>query len=307
MGAAETVAQSGPDWEAIGHAVECPLCRYNLRGLSEPRCPECGYAFEWREILDTTQRKHRYLFEHHPERNVWSFFMTLAGGLVPWRFWRTLHPAQPADEARLTAYRWVVKGIACLPMAVAGFWLLMMSLDWQVNDWPRQRLGDLIDIFPRQKSTMASELIMPLLRMRLYNFVLLVTLFLLALPEMSSSALLIYRSSMRRAKLERHHVDRCVAYSYDVVVWPISFLLMLGALAVVWPFRRLSWEIELLCWSVFLLLPAVWAVMSVRLACSYRYYLRMRHAVAAVVAGQVIVALFMMVVMVVIKEIVAAG
>ena len=22
--------------------VECPLCRYNLRGLTAPRCPECG-------------------------------------------------------------------------------------------------------------------------------------------------------------------------------------------------------------------------------------------------------------------------
>jgi hypothetical protein len=25
-----------------GRDVECPLCRYNLRDLSSPRCPECG-------------------------------------------------------------------------------------------------------------------------------------------------------------------------------------------------------------------------------------------------------------------------
>jgi hypothetical protein len=24
--------------------VECPLCQYNLRGLTVPRCPECGHA-----------------------------------------------------------------------------------------------------------------------------------------------------------------------------------------------------------------------------------------------------------------------
>jgi hypothetical protein len=25
-----------------GRDVACPLCRYNLRGLASPRCPECG-------------------------------------------------------------------------------------------------------------------------------------------------------------------------------------------------------------------------------------------------------------------------
>ena len=131
-------AVAGPDWEKIEHAVECPLCRYNLRGLSEARCPECGFTFEWREILDITRRKHPYLFEHHPERNVWSFCRTLVGGLNPWIFWRTLHPAQAADERRLTAYRWMAKGIASLPLVVSGLWLLMMSMSWPVNDWPRQ-------------------------------------------------------------------------------------------------------------------------------------------------------------------------
>ena len=103
--ASEPVAPTteAPDWEKIDHSVECPLCRYNLRGLNEARCPECGFAFDWREILDITRRKHPYLFEHHPEQNVWSFCWTLAGGLNPWLFWRTLHPAQLADEWRLTA------------------------------------------------------------------------------------------------------------------------------------------------------------------------------------------------------------
>lgn len=31
--------------------VECELCHYNLRGLSEPRCPECG---EWTELAWNT-------------------------------------------------------------------------------------------------------------------------------------------------------------------------------------------------------------------------------------------------------------
>lgn len=28
--------------------VVCPVCRYNLRGLSEPRCPECGHELRLR-------------------------------------------------------------------------------------------------------------------------------------------------------------------------------------------------------------------------------------------------------------------
>ena len=28
--------------------IDCPLCRYNLRGLRSPRCPECGRDLELR-------------------------------------------------------------------------------------------------------------------------------------------------------------------------------------------------------------------------------------------------------------------
>ena len=45
----------------------CPLCQYNLRGLQEPRCPECGYRFTWEEVLDPSRRLHPYLYEHRPD------------------------------------------------------------------------------------------------------------------------------------------------------------------------------------------------------------------------------------------------
>jgi hypothetical protein len=76
----------------------CPLCEYDLRGSVEPRCSECGYAFTWEEIRDPARRLHPYAFEHHPERNVWSFRRTLLAGLRPGRFWRTLFPT-PAVAA----------------------------------------------------------------------------------------------------------------------------------------------------------------------------------------------------------------
>src|SRR4051812_30293929 len=80
------------DWSSITNEVECPLCRYNLRGLTEPRCPECGLQFTWAEVLDPNSR-HPYLFEHHPERNLPSFFRTLWAGLRTRRFWTKLRPA----------------------------------------------------------------------------------------------------------------------------------------------------------------------------------------------------------------------
>ena len=71
------------------------------------RCPECGAPFDWDELRDPTRRKHPYLFEHHPNHNLWSFFRTLIGGLFPRRFWKTLSPVQPSWPRRLTVY-WIL-------------------------------------------------------------------------------------------------------------------------------------------------------------------------------------------------------
>src|SRR5687768_7323276 len=104
-----TFAPAAPDWQTIGEEVLCPLCRYNLSGLVEPRCPECGYGFSWAELLDPERRLHPYLFEHHPERNVNSFFQTMLGGLRPRRFWKSLRPSQPSNVRRLLAYGLIIQ------------------------------------------------------------------------------------------------------------------------------------------------------------------------------------------------------
>lgn len=84
--------------------VLCPLCEYNLRGLTDARCPECGAKFDWEELRDPSRRLHPYLFEHHPERNIRSFWRTLIGGLRPRQFWTTLYPTQPSRLRRLFLY-----------------------------------------------------------------------------------------------------------------------------------------------------------------------------------------------------------
>src|SRR5207237_816114 len=85
-------ASAAPDWEQFSEEIHCPLCDYNLRGLVDPRCPECGFKFEWGEILARDKFTHPFLFEHHAERNVRSMLRTLVATNLPRRFWRTLKP-----------------------------------------------------------------------------------------------------------------------------------------------------------------------------------------------------------------------
>src|SRR5262245_5819966 len=92
--------------------LHCPLCDYNLRGLTEPRCPECGYSFDWADLTDPARQRHPFLFEHHPEKNVRSFVRTVVGHLLPRRFWRSLRPEMPSNRRRLMIYWCVLVGFA---------------------------------------------------------------------------------------------------------------------------------------------------------------------------------------------------
>ena len=95
-----------PNWDSLTEQITCPMCAYNLRGLVEPRCPECGYRFTWPDMLDPRRRLHPYLFEHHPEKSLRSFLRTAIAGWLPRRFWTSLHPFQPSKPGRLIRY-WV--------------------------------------------------------------------------------------------------------------------------------------------------------------------------------------------------------
>src|ERR1700704_1708392 len=112
-----------PDWTSQQAEISCPMCDYNLRGLTEPRCPECGYRFEWKDLLDAKLRPHPYLFEHHPERNFKSFWQTARGGLRPLSFWRELHPAMPSKPRRLITYWCLATSFGAIAIALHGTFL----------------------------------------------------------------------------------------------------------------------------------------------------------------------------------------
>ena len=84
----------------MDRAVPCPLCEYELRGLAEPRCPECGYRFEWAEVLAPAAAP-PFVFECQPRHNVTSFVATQWNGYGPRRLWRGFRPEVAIRPVRL--------------------------------------------------------------------------------------------------------------------------------------------------------------------------------------------------------------
>src|SRR4051812_30024329 len=108
-----------PDWGALLDDVPCPLCTYNLRGLTDPRCPECGYTFSWPALFEARRTVHPYLFEHHPKRNVRAFLRTSLATLLPRRFWRSLSAAHPVGVRRLIFY-WFLASLPLVTILIAA-------------------------------------------------------------------------------------------------------------------------------------------------------------------------------------------
>lgn len=78
-----------PDWARVDFELECSRCGYNLRLLTQPRCPECGFQFDWREVLDATLARSDFLFEHHwRQRPIRSYVVTVWRAMRPGRFWQ---------------------------------------------------------------------------------------------------------------------------------------------------------------------------------------------------------------------------
>jgi hypothetical protein len=196
----QPAASGPPDWARVTDEVRCPLCEYNLRGLIEPRCPECGYRFAWPEVLDIARHHHPYSFEHHPRTPFRSFWRTVWAGGRPRAFWTDMNPAQKV-RLRLLLFYWL---ITTLPGLAAVFLVAMFFARFRV-------LIALEEMFDDDFAWAWLSLSWPW-------FVFL--------------SLLIFRWSMRKAKVSTRHVVRCVVYSFDVFFWAglFSAVLLAGLL-----------------------------------------------------------------------------
>ena len=122
-----------------------------------------------------------------------------------------------------------------------------------------------------------------------------VTAFALLWPWMTFASLMVFRASMRRARVRTVHVLRCVIYSADAAA--------LGALAVgaAWFFYD-SWLGSRVAyrsvWREFgssrgvpIVATVLFAILTYRLSVAYRRYLRFDRPLATAIASQVMIAL----------------
>ena len=224
--------------DAASADLACPMCEYDLRGLPEPRCPECGYAFDWADLLDPTRRKHKYLFEHHPQHNIWSFCRTAVGGLVPWRFWRSLRPEQPSNVRRLIVY-WLITtagmfilplglfAAMCIPLhrnnARARPGMIASAKNPQEISWIKTYYGS-VDAYLEEMAPVApSAAFFAKVWRTNWTWTVVIAAVagacFIAMPWLTVLSLMIFQSTMRRTKVRSAHVLRCCLYSFDGAWW----------------------------------------------------------------------------------------
>lgn len=290
--------------------VACPLCEYNLRALVEPRCPECGYAFTWDELLDPARQKHPYLFEHHPRRNIVSFIRTLFGGLRPRRFWRTLNPAMPSRPRRLALY-WVLTTalLVLAPLAMFAretFEILYANLETRaylrtVLSNPNhvntkqvvQQYGSVDAYLAQEVPWWPNRRILARAYQRTnvrWSHVHAVFAFL-AWPWLTLASLMIFRWSMRRAKVRSGHVARCVVYAFDWGFWLVPLVLFVLSDRLARDVLHLEADR-----AVPILASLIFATYGTyRLGAAYANYLRFEHPYETAMASQLIVFMIVMV------------
>ncbi len=203
-----------PNWHAFEDDVPCPLCDYNMRGLPSPRCPECGGQYSWPDLLDPVFGRHPFLFEHQRQRTWWSFWRTLTAGLIPRFFWKSVKPTHQVEPKRLYFYLMLFSGLALVIQSVnafvfpyTDFWAdeLAIQLDWQQRIrrawwWSYNESYRFGDDYANESALGAIALVL----------VAIVSTFL---------SLKIFHQSLRKAKIKKEHVLRCVIYSTDLILW----------------------------------------------------------------------------------------
>jgi hypothetical protein len=268
------------DTPAERDELRCPLCDYSLRGLATPdanaRCPECGYAFSWAQLLQARQHRHPYLFEQH--RTVRSFFRTLLAGVRPQRFWSSLNAGHAALPLWLAVYSVAVTGLLGISLTW-GHFIAVSFTQYQRNVALNQvNPGSTVlppdpDFFREAWRTSRGE----------KDFEDSMISVCALWPWITLAVLMLFQASMRRARINPAHVLRCVVYSGDAFVWTGVALALVGAAGILEPYPDYGAIRPIAaCVLVFV------AVAGYRLGVAFARYLRIERPWAIAVASQVI-------------------
>lgn len=312
---------AAPDWNQIQDDLVCPLCEYNLRGLSEARCPECGHQVEWGDLLDRSKTEHPWLFEHRRRRKIQGLIRTFFASQLPRYFWRSVRLLHPPVTARLVAY-WLIVTAICVGAAAAARYSevlkyyaklpyaryeLRLAMEEEIARHkslpPGTRLIDRYteDMVAQYGSVAAvARIHLPFMLSKAdFGWIAGRTSSLMIIansifvgcalwPCLTFFSLLLFRQTLWNAKIKKAHLFRCAIYSSDVgftLAMPSAWLLSLSIFVI-------DMNDHVYFPMVTLLIPAAMAAaISVKLSYACSAYLGFPHAAAVAAASQIIVLL----------------
>lgn len=275
-------------------SLPCPLCQYDLRGATEPRCTECGYQTSWEELRDPKRRLHPFLFEHHPESNFKSFFRTLFATLRPGRFWRSVFDTQPSFPSRLRTC-WLTYSLLSITLYIAITWPLAAvqsregvnkSRAW--NQGNIQNRPELEEYYTSQYGSLEAYLdyMYPLeyaTHIRIVapavfcSPISMIALFTLLWVPGTVLLLCIFQGSRRRRQLKSHHIMRCAIYCGDISLWFLP--LVTTYYLSVYDFSNYVWTSSDDLWAAPMKnIEIVWIPLALfSLLALARFYYAMKH------------------------------
>lgn len=250
-----------PDWSTLTREIFCPLCGYNLRGLLENRCPECGHRFDWHALLNPPPA-HPFLFDNNP--SLKNFVTTWFATSSPWRFWSTV------SLLHVIRLRWLaVYYLASSVLIVFGVLPRIWHLYLATGAGYRSRWERVLEFLFLERGQEGA----------LWT--------ILFWPPLTFLALMVFRASMRRAKVRTAHVVRAVIYSADFAL-PAMF----GASLIPASFSRNLFFFFYSYRGLPILLSFPLAVLTtLRLGAAYDRYLGFRRPYLIALSTQGIVAL----------------
>lgn len=291
----------GDSDRVISEDLLCPLCEYNLRGLSGNRCPECGHLVDIDAAIQHKRNTLGFFFEHQKGLAYVPFRRTLMKSLRG--IWREVSPTHWISIRRLIAYK-LVQLIPLLAGMIVVFLLQMgwaiahqehqrklyyerelskstpeKAMFWVEQHFPRQRVGILRDNALSHVAWMKDKYL---------------TLFLclFAWPWVVFVSQLVFLRSFRAGNIRPGHLLRCAVYSGDVVLfWPVFFAISFVLYSLKYFMQdALGWysRSEPTVRGVTVTLLMLWLWLTLRMIWSYRQYLRIPRAAVGAIAASVL-------------------
>jgi hypothetical protein len=250
--------------------LTCLNCGYRFYGLSEMRCPECGNAFTWEQVLDDYRRRRKPFFEYRWRRQpVRSLTRTWIWALRPSRLWTRFDIHDPPQVGPL---------IALVIISLVGF-VLSVGLDNGFRAWLRAWYFG-----RRGAGWQTTWLDLPRFILDGFRFVTTEAFLAVAWVAASFAALMVFRQSMRRCKVRTVHVLRVWAHAAPLML-PLAVGVFFTVNCLCLFLRGGGWYLPAVA-MVMLPAYATWS-----LGHAYKRYLRVPHSFAVAFASQLIAAL----------------